>query len=87
MDAPKGEWRKARLPFVSGEEYWIGLICVGSYRYDPIMRDDAKPYSVRIDLPSITMKTGTRQPTVVDARNRLERAVIMWFKWLNETKE
>ncbi|WP_065091482.1 hypothetical protein [Rhizobium leucaenae] len=79
----RGTWEKQTGKYQLGENYRIGKIIVGSAFYRSGSRDDPAKYAVEINLPGIKNPTDI-YTNIDDAKNRLERAVAVWFKWLEE---
>jgi hypothetical protein len=78
-------WKPARGRFASGEELWIGKVCVGQAFYALGAKGDAPKYRAAVHLPSYSMKAGTADwPTLELAKVRVERAVRVWFEWLDQ---
>lgn len=70
--------------YASGERAWIGKIKVGGYVWDREQGSD-NVYKCYLELPGIYMKPGSiRFATEAQARERIEKAIATWFKWLGE---
>lgn len=78
-----GKWERQTHKYSDGENYRIGKIVVGSAFYSSTTRGDPAKYAVQIDLPGIRQPTD-RYVNVEDAKARVERAVAVWFRWLDE---
>lgn len=81
------EWKRTRARYGSGEELWIGKINVGSWFNPVVPKGSPSKFRAMLHLPGLEMKPETvDHDDAESARQRVERAVDTWFKWLNETK-
>lgn len=79
-----GKWEVQTGKYQSGENYRIGKIVVGSAFYSGnTSKGDPLKYAVSIKLPGIK-NPEERYPTMDEAKTRLERAVSVWFSWLDQ---
>lgn len=80
----RGKWVKDTRKYSFGEIYKIGRIPVGSAFFHGGSKGDADKYAVSLSLPGIKTPTD-RYTNLEDAKARVERAVEVWFSWLEDT--
>lgn len=78
-------WKPARHKYASGQECWLGKICIGSYFNPTVRKGEPTVYRAATVLPGIVMKGGTTDfPNDELARARVEAVARTWFNWIQQ---
>lgn len=79
----QGAWETQTGKYQWGEDFRIGRIVVASAHHVSGSRDEPTKFGVTIHLPGIRSPTD-RYTSLEDAKARAERAVNVWFSWLEQ---
>lgn len=83
----KTKWVRKEQKYSTGEHLRVGRVNVGSYFNATRSRGEPQMYAVEILLPGIRLKEPAKFATIEEAKKRLENAVYVWFKWIEEDIE
>jgi hypothetical protein len=78
-------WKHTRAKYGSGEELWVGKVCVAAC-FNPVgSKGSPTKYRAEIRLPTIAMKQDRQEAdTAEEIKRRIENVVDVWFRWLDE---